>query len=229
MPTNRVFLGRKNHRSDRLPLFCTAQSVMAHGGPTSGRVPPWLNSRSELVPCVMFTATSGPPATGSAARLTAAATVKHTTATVTFLSINIASTVPADRHGCRVTPRTRVAPMMRYLPTVVLLFVSNAFMTAAWYGHLKYDRVALWKVILVAWGIALFEYVFQVPANRLGHDRGLTGGQLKIMQEAITLVVFVIFARLYLGERLTWNYYVAFAFVLAAVFMVFVVRPTTGA
>ena len=114
---------------------------------------------------------------------------------------------------------------MNYLPTVVLLTISNTFMTFAWYGHLKYERVPLWKVILVSWGIAFLEYVFQVPANRIGNLRGLSGGQLKIIQEVITLVVFVVFARLYLGERLTWNYYVAFALILAAVFFVFNFRP----
>jgi uncharacterized protein len=114
---------------------------------------------------------------------------------------------------------------MNYLPTVVLLTISNTFMTFAWYGHLKYERVPLWKVILVSWGIAFLEYVFQVPANRIGSMRGLSGGQLKIIQEVITLVVFVVFARLYLGERLTWNYYVAFALILAAVFFVFNFRP----
>jgi uncharacterized protein len=118
---------------------------------------------------------------------------------------------------------------MRYLPTVCLLVISNTFMTIAWYGHLKYEKTALWKVILVSWSIALFEYVFQVPANRIGNERGLSGGQLKIIQEAITLVVFVIFARLYLGERLAWNYYVAFGFIVAAVLMVFCFRqPAAG-
>jgi uncharacterized protein len=114
---------------------------------------------------------------------------------------------------------------MTYLPTVVLLLISNTFMTFAWYGHLKFEQVPLWKVILVSWGIAFLEYVFQVPANRIGNLRGLSGGQLKIIQEVITLVVFVVFARFYLSEKLTWNYYVAFAFILAAVFFVFHFRP----
>jgi uncharacterized protein (DUF486 family) len=120
---------------------------------------------------------------------------------------------------------------MTYLPTVVLLLISNTFMTFAWYGHLRFENVPLWKVILVSWGIAFFEYVFQVPANRIGNMRGMSGGQLKITQEVITLVVFVVFARLYLGERLTWNYYVAFALILAAVFFVFAFRaePTRTA
>jgi uncharacterized protein (DUF486 family) len=113
--------------------------------------------------------------------------------------------------------------------TIILLTISNTFMTAAWYGHLKYEGVALWKVILVSWGIAFFEYCFQVPANRIGNLGGASAGQLKIVQEAITLVVFVIFARLYLGEKLAWNYYVAFALVFAAVFVVFYFRPAARA
>jgi uncharacterized protein len=110
--------------------------------------------------------------------------------------------------------------------TIALLVLSNAFMTAAWYGHLKVHNVALWKLILVSWGIAFFEYVLQVPANRIGNAAGHSAGQLKIVQEVITLIVFVIFARLYLGEKLAWNYYVAFGFIFAAVFMVFFFRTT---
>src|SRR5437016_5533403 len=86
------------------------------------------------------------------------------------------------------------------LPTIILLTISNTFMTAAWYGHLKYEGVPLWKVVLVSWGIAFFEYIFQVPANRIGNVSGLSAGSLKVIQEAITLVVFVVFARWYLGE-----------------------------
>src|SRR6266851_5056548 len=110
--------------------------------------------------------------------------------------------------------------------TILLLIISNTFMTVAWYGHLKFENVPLWKVILVSWSIAFFEYVFQVPANRIGNLAGHSAGELKVVQEVITLVVFVIFARLYLGEKLTWNYYVAFAFILAAVIMVFYFRPS---
>src|SRR5438874_7372666 len=111
--------------------------------------------------------------------------------------------------------------------TITLLILSNAFMTAAWYGHLKYKGAALWKVILISWGIAFFEYILQVPANRIGSQAGYSAGSLKIVQEVITLVVFVVFARLYLGEKLAWNYYVAFGFILAAVFMVFFFPATT--
>jgi uncharacterized protein (DUF486 family) len=108
--------------------------------------------------------------------------------------------------------------------TVALLFVSNTFMTFAWYGHLKFRSAPIVATILLSWLIALGEYCFQVPANRIGYGQ-FTGYQLKIIQEVITLVVFVVFARLYLGERLTWNYYVAFALILAAVFFVFNFRP----
>jgi uncharacterized protein (DUF486 family) len=108
-----------------------------------------------------------------------------------------------------------------FLITAALLTISNTFMTFAWYGHLKYTKAALWLVILVSWLIAFLEYCFQVPANRIGHLGGLSGGQLKVMQEVITLSVFAVFARIYLGERFTWNYYVAFGLMLTAVFFVF--------
>lgn len=106
------------------------------------------------------------------------------------------------------------------LTTIILLTISNAFMTFAWYGHLKHKDVAMWKAIVISWLIAFLEYCFQVPANRIGSQGGQTAGQLKVTQEVITLVVFAIFARLYLGERLTWNYIVAFGLVLLAVFFV---------
>jgi uncharacterized protein (DUF486 family) len=119
--------------------------------------------------------------------------------------------------------------MNAYVIPAVLLIVSNTFMTAAWYGHLNYKNKALWLVILVSWGIAFFEYIFQVPANRIGSNAGTSAGELKVMQEVITLVVFVIFARLFLHEKLTWNYYVAFALILGAVFFVFYFRPANHA
>ena len=104
---------------------------------------------------------------------------------------------------------------------VVLLTISNAFMTVAWYGHLKFERSALWKVIVVSWLIAFFEYCFQVPANRIGNEAGLTGYQLKVIQEAITLTVFCVFAFFYLNEKLRWNYLAGFGCVLLGVFFVF--------
>ena len=102
----------------------------------------------------------------------------------------------------------------RWLP-IVLLTVSNVFMTFAWYGHLKFKSKPLLLVILVSWGIAFFEYVLMVPANRWGNSV-YTATQLKIIQEAITLAVFVVFAMFYLGERIRWNHIAAFVCVLAA-------------
>lgn len=106
------------------------------------------------------------------------------------------------------------------MATVALLTVSNIFMTFAWYGHLKFKDTALWKVVLVSWSIALFEYCFQVPANRIGH-RHFSAAQLKTIQEVVTLVVFAGFSVLYLKEELKWNHIVGFAFIMAAVFFVF--------
>ncbi len=108
--------------------------------------------------------------------------------------------------------------------TVVLLLISNVFMTFAWYGHLKYKHSPLWVVVLMSWLIAFFEYCFQVPANRLGHGH-FTAAQLKVLQEVITLVVFSGFSLWYLREELRWNYIVGFGFVLAAVFFVFAIDP----
>ena len=110
--------------------------------------------------------------------------------------------------------------MLRQLLPVLLLTISNIFMTFAWYGQLKYNVSALWIVILVSWGIALFEYCFQVPANRIGHEY-FTAAQLKTMQEVITLVVFSIFSIFYLKEDFQWNYLVGFALIILAVFFIF--------
>jgi uncharacterized protein len=104
--------------------------------------------------------------------------------------------------------------------TVVLLTISNVFMTIAWYGHLKFKDVALWKVILISWLIASIEYCFQVPANRWGSAQ-FSAAQLKTMQEVITLVVFSAFSVLYLREPLRWNYVVGFSLIVGAVFFVF--------
>ena len=110
--------------------------------------------------------------------------------------------------------------MLRQLLPVLLLTISNVFMTFAWYGHLKYKGSALWIVILVSWGIALLEYCFQVPANRIGHEY-YTAAQLKTMQEVITLVVFSVFSILYLKEDFQWNYLVGFVLIILAVFVIF--------
>lgn len=104
--------------------------------------------------------------------------------------------------------------------SIVFLILSNVFMTFAWYGHLRFKEVALWKVILVSWGIAFFEYCLQVPANRWGSAQ-FSAFQLKIIQEVITLVVFVGFAVLYLKQSVSWNYIVSFALILAAVYFAF--------
>ncbi|NLR77600.1 DMT family protein [Chitinophaga eiseniae] len=105
--------------------------------------------------------------------------------------------------------------------TILLLTVSNTFMTVAWYGHLKHQDVALWKVILISWGIAFFEYCFMVPANRYGAQEGFSGFQLKTIQEVITLTVFSIFAVTFLKEPLRWNYLVSFVFLIGAVYFMF--------
>jgi uncharacterized protein len=106
-----------------------------------------------------------------------------------------------------------------WLPPLLLL-VSNVFMTVAWYGHLKHRDVPLWQVILVSWGIAFFEYVIMVPANRWG-SATYTPYQLKIVQEVITLAVFLAFALVYFGVRPQWNHLAAFACILAAVAFTF--------
>jgi uncharacterized protein (DUF486 family) len=104
--------------------------------------------------------------------------------------------------------------------TILLLTASNVFMTFAWYGHLKFRSKPLAIVILASWGIAFFEYCLQVPANRLGYGR-FTAYQLKILQECITLAVFVAFAYGYLGETVRWNHLAAFGCLVAAVVFAF--------
>jgi uncharacterized protein (DUF486 family) len=106
------------------------------------------------------------------------------------------------------------------MPTILLLIVSNLFMTFAWYGHLKFKSVALWKVILVSWLIASVEYCFQVPANRLGHGR-FSAAQLKTIQEIVSLAIFSGFSVLYLREELRWNYLIGFVLIIAAAFFIF--------
>src|SRR5437868_12520276 len=108
------------------------------------------------------------------------------------------------------------------LKTTLLLLASNSFMTIAWYGHLKFKEHAprLAVIIAVSWGIALFEYMLQVPANRIGY-RVLSAYQLKILQEGITLVVFMVFAALWLGEGMRPKYLVSFGLIMAAVAVAF--------
>jgi len=110
--------------------------------------------------------------------------------------------------------------MFRQLLPILLLTISNIFMTFAWYGHLRYKGSALWIVILVSWGIALFEYCFQVPANRIGHEF-YSAAQLKTIQEIITLIVFSVFSILYLKEDFHWNYLVGFILIVLAAFFIF--------
>jgi len=105
--------------------------------------------------------------------------------------------------------------------TILLLFASNVFMTTAWYWHLNHKDLALWKAILISWGIAFFEYCLTVPANRWGSLGGFSTFQLKIIQEVVTLIVFSFFAVLYLKEPFHWKYLLAFGFLLAAVYIVF--------
>src|SRR5450432_1347090 len=107
----------------------------------------------------------------------------------------------------------------RWLP-IVLLTCSNIFMTFAWYGHLKHKAAPLWAAILVSWGIAFFEYLFMIPANRWGSSV-YSVTQLKIIQEVITLSVFCVFAMEYLGEKIRWNYVAAFVCLLTAVAFAF--------
>jgi uncharacterized protein (DUF486 family) len=107
------------------------------------------------------------------------------------------------------------------LRTILLLTASNIFMTFAWYGHLKNTGMPLWKAVAISWGIAFFEYCLMVPANRLGFTNGFNGFQLKITQEVITLVVFAVFAILYLKEPFHWKYLVSFALILGAVYFAF--------
>ena len=116
------------------------------------------------------------------------------------------------------------------MKTVLLLTVSNIFMTLAWYGHLKYLRGAKWPllaVIFISWGIAFFEYCFQVPANRIGYA-SFSATQLKIIQEIISLTVFSVFAIAILGEKLRWNHGVSFLLLLGAVYFAFLNSKPEG-
>lgn len=104
--------------------------------------------------------------------------------------------------------------------TISLLIASNVFMTFAWYGHLKFKTAPLLTVILISWGIAFFEYLLQVPANRIGHGH-FSAAELKTIQEVITLSVFAVFSVLYLKEPLSWNHLVGFALIGVGAFFIF--------
>ena len=110
--------------------------------------------------------------------------------------------------------------MVRAITPIILLLISNIFMTFAWYGHLKFKTSTLWAVVLISWGIAFFEYCFQVPANRIGYGT-YNAAQLKTIQEVITLVVFSFFSVFYLKEQFKWNYLVGFVLIVLAVFFIF--------
>ena len=110
--------------------------------------------------------------------------------------------------------------MFKFINPIVLLIISNVFITFAWYGHLRHKNSALWIVILASWGIAFLEYCFQVPANRMGHEV-YNVVQLKTIQEVITLIVFSLFSVLYLKEQFRWNYLIGFIFIILAVFFIF--------
>ena len=115
-----------------------------------------------------------------------------------------------------------MTPLQTLAATATLLALSNLFMTFAWYGHLKHLQASPWYVAaIVSWGIALFEYLLQVPANRIGFAGGVSLAQLKILQEVITLAVFVPFAMLYMGEAFKLNYVWAGLCLLAAVYFIF--------
>lgn len=112
------------------------------------------------------------------------------------------------------------------MPTIALLVISNLFMTVAWYWHLKGGMTKpLILVILISWGIALVEYCFAVPANRIGFAHGWPAGQLKVAQEAIALVIFGGFMVVVLGEPLHWRHFAAFACIMAGVAFLFVGKP----
>lgn len=106
------------------------------------------------------------------------------------------------------------------MKTILLLLISNTFMTYAWYGHLKNPNLKMGYAILLSWGVAFFEYCFMVPANRIGY-KTFSAYQLKIIQEVITLTVFVGFAFFFLGEKFRWNYAISFFFLLLAVIFMF--------
>lgn len=105
--------------------------------------------------------------------------------------------------------------------TILLLLASNIFMTIAWYGHLKDKGMPLWKAICMSWGIAFFEYCLMVPANRMGYLGGYSVYQLKIIQEVITLLVFVVFATAYLKEPFELKYLMSGVCLIAAVYFAF--------
>ena len=106
------------------------------------------------------------------------------------------------------------------MKTIILLTISNIFMTFAWYWHLKFENISMIKLVFICWGIAFIEYCFMVPANRIGYLQ-FNATQLKIIQEVISLTVFAFFSVLYLNEHFKWNYLISFCLMVLAVFFVF--------
>ena len=114
------------------------------------------------------------------------------------------------------------------MTTVLLLLASNTFMTFAWYGHLKHKELPVWQAIVISWMIAFFEYCLQVPANRIGDTQGFSKFQLKVIAEATSIVVFILFAKLYFNVNVHWNHIVAFALILGAVYFAFLPTGKPG-
>lgn len=110
--------------------------------------------------------------------------------------------------------------MSSHILAILLLLLSNIFMTFAWYGHLKFPHLSLWRVVLISWLIAFFEYCLQVPANRLGFGH-FSAAELKTIQEVLSLTIFMVFSVLYLGEELKWNYILGFCLIILAAFVIF--------
>lgn len=110
--------------------------------------------------------------------------------------------------------------MPNHILAIALLLASNIFMTVAWYGHLKFPHVSLWRVVVISWLIAFFEYCLQVPANRLGYGH-FSAAELKTIQEVFSLSIFMIFSVVYLGEELKWNYILGFCLIILAAFVIF--------
>jgi uncharacterized protein len=121
-------------------------------------------------------------------------------------------------------PASAAPGLWPQLAPIILLVCSNVFMTLAWYGHLKFPHLPMLAAIFIGWGIALIEYSFAVPANRIGYAHGFSGGQLKIIQEIVTLGVFAIFAAIVLKEPLGWRYIGAFMCIIGAAAFMFAGR-----
>jgi uncharacterized protein (DUF486 family) len=131
-----------------------------------------------------------------------------------------ANRTPPAHHRTTPTADAAMPFAIDRLVPIFLLLCSNVFMTFAWYGHLKYRTAPLALVVLVSWGIAFFEYLLMVPANRWG-SAWYSAPQLKGMQEVITLVVFAVFSATYLGQPLKWNHYAGFALIAVAAWLIF--------